>query len=540
MGTSEKFCLRWDSRWETFTRIRDYSQFFDCTLTTDDDEAYSVNLRAHKVILSACSEFFGNILTKDSMCAHPNPLIYIRGISTRDMQNLLHFIYNGEVNIAREEVDHFLEVAETPKIKGLTKGPIGTLVKHLEKDNKHLNVTPSSSLTIGGESYSKIEISSSAPIVIEDSEESDKEDYGEDFEDEIKEVIDEQTNVPIEYESSDCEARETPKATVSEIRPPVPIPIGNSEEKDVTIKMSFEAEIKEGIDEPTSIPEEDEHGNGEARETPKATVALPYTKIPGTKPTQYKCKFCPYESKINNAMRHFRFKHSNNRDYECATCGMKFKSEPNMRRHFKFKHSDRRDYVCTSCGKAFKSEYNLKKHVKCKHGGNKENSGTDKKNGHEFEAKIKEGIGEPTNVPEEDESSEINKPTNVPEGDESSDGEARETTKATVSRPYKKIPGTKPTQYQCNFCPHKSKIGNALRHFRLKHSNNRDYECVICAMRFKSGPNMRRHLKFKHTDHYYCVNCGKAFKETLSLTKHMKCKHGGNNEKGSSDKKNLE
>ena len=78
MATSDKFCLRWDSRWDTFARIKDYNQFFDCTLTTDDDEAYSDNLRAHKVILSACSEFFRNILTKESMCAHPNPLIYLR------------------------------------------------------------------------------------------------------------------------------------------------------------------------------------------------------------------------------------------------------------------------------------------------------------------------------------------------------------------------------------------------------------------------------------------------------------------------------
>ena len=62
----------------SFAGIRDHSQFFDCTLTTDDDEAYSDNLRAHKVILSACSEFFRNILTKESMSAHPNPLIYLR------------------------------------------------------------------------------------------------------------------------------------------------------------------------------------------------------------------------------------------------------------------------------------------------------------------------------------------------------------------------------------------------------------------------------------------------------------------------------
>ena len=125
MGSSDKFCLRWSdfegnvSR--SFASIRDNSQFFDCTLTTDDDEAYSDNLRAHKVILSACSKFFKNILTKESMCAHPNPLIYLKGISAQDLKYALDFIYHGEVSVAREELDKFLEVAEALKIKGLVQ-----------------------------------------------------------------------------------------------------------------------------------------------------------------------------------------------------------------------------------------------------------------------------------------------------------------------------------------------------------------------------------------------------------------------------------
>ena len=141
MDTSDKFCLRWDSRGDTFAKIKDYHQFFDCTLITDDDEANSVEFRAHKVILSVCSEFFSNVLTRESVCSHPNPLIYIRGISTKDMQNILHFIYNAEVTIARKDVDHFLEVAEILKIKGLTKGPIGTMRK-LKEDNLSSNEMP--------------------------------------------------------------------------------------------------------------------------------------------------------------------------------------------------------------------------------------------------------------------------------------------------------------------------------------------------------------------------------------------------------------
>ena len=125
MGSSEKFRLRlngFDGNISSFfTSIREQRQFYDCTLATDDDDDYSDNLRAHKVILSASSEFFKKILTKNSMCTHPNPLIYLKGISAKALTCLLDFMYNGEVNVAQDELDTFLEVAETLQIKGLTQ-----------------------------------------------------------------------------------------------------------------------------------------------------------------------------------------------------------------------------------------------------------------------------------------------------------------------------------------------------------------------------------------------------------------------------------
>ena len=141
MSTADKFCLRWDLRWDTFAKIKDYGKFFDCTIIGDDSEECTVDLRAHKVILSVFSEFFANILTKESICKNPNPLIYIRGISTRAIQNILYFIYNGEINLDHNEVDHFLEVAEILQIRGLMKGPIGTLVEHPEKARLNLDGT---------------------------------------------------------------------------------------------------------------------------------------------------------------------------------------------------------------------------------------------------------------------------------------------------------------------------------------------------------------------------------------------------------------
>ena len=159
MGSSEKFCLRWNdfegkvSR--SFASLRDHSQFFDCTLATDNDEAYSDSLRAHKVVLSACSEFFRNLLTRESMCAHPNPLIYLGGISARDLKYALDFMYHGEVNVARDELDKFLEVSEILKIEGLTKS---SNTSKTSKRPATSEVSPSHPV---GESHKKVKMQSS-------------------------------------------------------------------------------------------------------------------------------------------------------------------------------------------------------------------------------------------------------------------------------------------------------------------------------------------------------------------------------------------
>ena len=57
MGSSEKFCLRWNDFATnvsgTFRELREEEDFFDITLACEDDQ-----IKAHKVILSACSPFF--------------------------------------------------------------------------------------------------------------------------------------------------------------------------------------------------------------------------------------------------------------------------------------------------------------------------------------------------------------------------------------------------------------------------------------------------------------------------------------------------
>ena len=119
MGSSDKFCLRWND-FETnisaaFQELRDDEDFFDVTLCCGPDG--TDRLRAHKVILSACSPFFRGILKNNP---HENPLIYLRGVTMEDLNAMLNFMYHGEANITQEDLNSFLAVAEDLDVKGLT------------------------------------------------------------------------------------------------------------------------------------------------------------------------------------------------------------------------------------------------------------------------------------------------------------------------------------------------------------------------------------------------------------------------------------
>ncbi len=125
MGSSENFCLRWNDFESNvsgaFRELRSESDFFDVTLACDNSQGRT--LQAHKVILSACSSFFKQMLRNAAMAApgHPNPLLYLRGVRLSDLEAVLDFMYHGEVNVAQDDLNSFLAVAEDLQVKGLTQ-----------------------------------------------------------------------------------------------------------------------------------------------------------------------------------------------------------------------------------------------------------------------------------------------------------------------------------------------------------------------------------------------------------------------------------
>jgi hypothetical protein len=116
MNNMDKYCLKWNefesNIRESFRNLREEQRLFDVTLATDDGHHF----KAHKIILSAGSNFFSDIFMKTD---HNNMLIYLKGTSSAELEHVLEFLYNGEANITQAELQHFLETAQDLQIKGL-------------------------------------------------------------------------------------------------------------------------------------------------------------------------------------------------------------------------------------------------------------------------------------------------------------------------------------------------------------------------------------------------------------------------------------
>jgi len=115
MGSCENFCLRWNDFEVNFSNalydLKEEKDFSDVTLACADNQ-----VEAHKVILAASSPFFKRILKENP---HRHPLIYLKGIKYSDVEAVLKFIYQGEVNVEQANLETFLEVAEELEVKGL-------------------------------------------------------------------------------------------------------------------------------------------------------------------------------------------------------------------------------------------------------------------------------------------------------------------------------------------------------------------------------------------------------------------------------------
>ncbi|XP_065201840.1 broad-complex core protein-like isoform X1 [Planococcus citri] len=113
---ADHFCLRWNNYQSNMVSeldsLRSDKDLVDVTLSCEGHL-----LKAHKVILSACSSYFRNVF-KDNPCKHP--VVILKDVNHEDVEALLNFVYQGVVYISEKKLASFLQTAELLQIRGLT------------------------------------------------------------------------------------------------------------------------------------------------------------------------------------------------------------------------------------------------------------------------------------------------------------------------------------------------------------------------------------------------------------------------------------
>ncbi|XP_076055818.1 uncharacterized protein LOC143033965 isoform X3 [Oratosquilla oratoria] len=117
MGADQQFCLRWNNFHtnitSAFESLRDDEDFVDITLACEGRQ-----IKAHKMVLSACSPYFRSLL-KGNPCQHP--IVFLKDVTFANLSSILDFMYHGEVNVSHNELATFLKTAEALKVRGLAE-----------------------------------------------------------------------------------------------------------------------------------------------------------------------------------------------------------------------------------------------------------------------------------------------------------------------------------------------------------------------------------------------------------------------------------
>ncbi|XP_012270357.1 longitudinals lacking protein, isoforms A/B/D/L isoform X10 [Orussus abietinus] len=122
MEDDQQFCLRWNNHQSTliqnFDTLLESGTLVDCTLAAEGKY-----LKAHKVVLSACSPYFEGLLSEHY---DKHPVFILKDVKFKELKAMMDYMYRGEVNISQDQLAALLKAAESLQIKGLSESKTGS------------------------------------------------------------------------------------------------------------------------------------------------------------------------------------------------------------------------------------------------------------------------------------------------------------------------------------------------------------------------------------------------------------------------------
>lgn len=114
-----------------FEHMYENERLVDVTLSCSNGQ-----LQAHKLVLAACSTYFGDLFDKLANPFH-YPVVIIKDMQIEDLRLLVEYMYKGQITINHDRVAEFVKCAENLQITGLSS--LETLITNpVDKvDNNH-------------------------------------------------------------------------------------------------------------------------------------------------------------------------------------------------------------------------------------------------------------------------------------------------------------------------------------------------------------------------------------------------------------------
>ncbi|CAH0714146.1 unnamed protein product, partial [Brenthis ino] len=110
-----QFSLSWEQHMHNISfglsKFQQSGEFVDLTLAAD---GYFV--KAHQMILSLVSPYIKDIITS-LKCSHP--VIFLTNISYKTLCSILDYVYKGEVQVSKEQLEDLIQAGKVLQIKGL-------------------------------------------------------------------------------------------------------------------------------------------------------------------------------------------------------------------------------------------------------------------------------------------------------------------------------------------------------------------------------------------------------------------------------------
>ncbi|GLH11902.1 Longitudinals lacking protein, isoforms H/M/V [Gryllus bimaculatus] len=143
MDSEDQFCLQWNDHKSTlvtvFESLLESGTLVDCSLAAEGQF-----LKAHKVVLSACSPYFELLFSEHK---EKHPILILKDVKFQELKALMDYMYRGEVNIPQDRLRALLETAESLQIKGLGGCKTGLESPRSRRNSDSVDVPSSSALS---------------------------------------------------------------------------------------------------------------------------------------------------------------------------------------------------------------------------------------------------------------------------------------------------------------------------------------------------------------------------------------------------------